>query len=57
MECEKCGYEFSYQDPSATRSYYVIGEENEAFRGREKTIAYCKQCAPFGNTKIPGKLQ
>lgn len=57
MKCEKCDYEFDYQDPSATKSFYVIERRSEAFHGAGGTIAFCQSCAPFGNTKIPGKLQ
>ncbi len=55
-ECEKCGYEFNYNDPSATRSYYRIEKRSEAIHGQRGMVAYCIGCAPFGNTKIPGKL-
>lgn len=57
MECEKCGHEFNYDDPSGTRSYYVVEMHSEAYHGRKGVVAYCLDCAPFGNTKIPGKLQ
>lgn len=56
-KCEKCGYEFNYDDPSGTRSYYRIEMQNEVYRGRTSSVVYCKGCAPFGNTKIPAKLE
>jgi hypothetical protein len=57
MKCEKCDYEFNYNDPSGTKSYFVIEQRNEMTRGRSDMVAYCRSCAPFGNTKIPGKLE
>ena len=57
VECEKCGYEFNYLDPDGTRQYYIIQLRNEMSRGSNGKVAYCKDCAPFGNTKIPGKLE
>lgn len=56
-ECIDCGYEFNYNDPSATRSFFRIELRNEVVRGRIGAITYCKECAPFGNTKIPGRLE
>lgn len=57
MKCEKCDHEFNYDDPSGTRTYYVIEKRNEVVRGPTETIAYCSGCAPFGNTSVPEKLQ
>lgn len=56
MKCEKCGYEFNYLDPSGTRQYFVVELRSEMNRGATAKVAYCQECAPFGNTKIPGKL-
>jgi len=56
VECEKCGYQFNYNDPSATRSYYAIESRTEATKGRNGKVVYCRKCAPFGNTKIPEKI-
>lgn len=56
MQCEDCGYEFNYRGSTGTRSYYVIEVRNEMTRGTDGKIAYCRSCAPFGNTNIPDKL-
>lgn len=56
MNCEKCGYEYNYDDPTASRTYYTVEEKNEMTHGRSGVVAYCKKCAPFGNTKIPTKF-
>jgi hypothetical protein len=55
-ECEKCGHEFDYFDPSATASYYKIELKSEVSHGRTGVLYYCKGCAPFGNTKIPEEI-
>ena len=56
-KCEKCGHEFDYNDPSATKQFYEINLRSELTRGYSKSITYCRGCAPFGNTKIPEKLK
>lgn len=55
-ECAKCGHEFDYEHPAATKQYYQIEMKSEMYHGRSGVVFYCKECAPFGNTKIPEKI-
>lgn len=55
-ECVDCGKEFNYYDPNGNGRYYIIELRNESTRGEEGRIAYCTECAPFGNTSVPSKL-
>jgi hypothetical protein len=56
MKCEKCGHEFNYENPTETKSFYVIERRSEMYRGNSGSVAFCKGCAPFGNTKIPEQI-
>jgi hypothetical protein len=55
-KCAKCGYEFNYLDPTGTKEYYLVELRNEMTKGSRGTVVYCKECAPFGNTKIPDQV-
>jgi hypothetical protein len=55
-DCTKCGKTFNYLNPECNDDYYVVQRRSARYRGSLNSVVYCENCAPFGNTKIPGQL-